>query len=332
MRKIKIFGLTDIGRIREQNEDNYYIGKYHDMIVATVADGGSAYGEVASQIAVETIERIFEKNRSKLDTRELIEDCFLLSHRRIIEKSKTDYGNVSMGTTCTLVAIARKTVTKKGKNKNLKSLKNIYLVFLGHIGDSKLYLIRNKKIKQKSTDHTMLQRLLDAKVLKPEEEENFAHKNIIYKSVGGLKDLELDPVQEFEIKNGDILLLCSDGLSNYIKPDEMLKIIQSTRDIERAGSYMRDLANFRGGDDNITLILIEKGRYQRTETIKIEKIKQKEKDFSWDKRKPIIFALFVVLMILIAILLFLLINDDDKDMTAYSHNKYYSPWLIADRV
>jgi serine/threonine protein phosphatase PrpC len=266
MKDIKVFGLTDVGMVRPHNEDHYLLKVYDDMVVAAVADGmgGAAYGEVASRITVETVEDLFEKNRGSMAAETLVGESLLRSHQKIREEGKLLHGNMSMGTTCTLVAVARRK-TKSQKRPPL-------LAYMGHIGDSRIYLIYKDEIQQKSTDHTMVQKLLEAGALKPEDANRFVHKGIIYKSLGGSEQLKIDSVEIFSLKRGNVLLLCSDGFSNYIGPAEMVKSLQAKPDLEQAAHYMVELAKYRGGDDNITVVLIEYGRYPRKRNIELEEV------------------------------------------------------------
>ena len=262
MKEIKAFALTDRGLIRPHNEDNFLLKIYDSIMVAAVADGmgGEAHGEIASQLAVETIEKTFEKKRAKLSPEKLVIDSLVRSHKKIRLKGESFDNSPKMGTTCTLAAIS-----PASKHGNLR-------VHLGHIGDSRMYLVQNDGIRQMSTDHTMVQKLLDVGALKPDEVEHFVHKNVIYKSLGGAEDLLLDPVEEFDVPYGSIILICSDGFSNYIKPEEMAQILQGKESLEKACHYMVDLANYRGGDDNITVILVEVGEFQRREDIDLERV------------------------------------------------------------
>lgn len=266
MKDIKVFGLTDVGMVRPHNEDHYLLKIYDDMVVAAVADGmgGAAYGEVASRITVETVEDLFEKNRSSMAVEILVREALLRSHQKIREEGKLLHGNMSMGTTCTLVAVAR----KKSKAPKRPPL----LAYMGHIGDSRFYLIHKDEIQQKSTDHTMVQKLLEAGALKPDEASRFVHKGIIYKSLGGSETLKMDSVETFSLKKGNILLLCSDGFSNYIRPADMVMSLQAKPDLEQAAHYMVELAKYRGGDDNITVVLVEYGLYPRKKDIELEEI------------------------------------------------------------
>ena len=290
MKNIKIFGLTDVGMKREKNEDSFTIFRTSNMDVVVVADGmgGHTGGQIASSTTVETIKNYFKKNGKKLKIKELIEDSLTLSNRKIREISAGLAPGMSMGTTCTMAVI-------KGK-----------FCYYGHIGDSKLYHITKDSISQISTDHTMLQRMLDSGALKPEEAENYAHKNIIYRSIGGSENFKSDSTKHFLFIKGEILLLCSDGLSGYITSEEMLEILKAKANIKSAAEYMINLAKHRGGDDNITVIIVEKGKFRREKGIKLQKIKKIKRKTQGANRKPLIAVLLILLLVLTGLLLYLM--------------------------
>lgn len=276
MKEIKVFAITDVGMVRSNNEDHYLLKEYDDMVVAAVADGmgGAAHGEVASRIAVETIEKIFERKRENNEIEKLIEEGLLQSHRKIREEGLRRHGNLNMGTTCTLVAVIPKTGMPGTGRTGGSSSGNSYTLqaYVGHIGDSRVYLIQREAITQKSVDHTIVQKLMDVGALKPSETNHFAHKGVIYKSLGGSEKLNMDSVQQFSFRKGNVLLLCSDGFSNYITPEEMVRVLRAKTDLEQAGRYMVDWVKYRGGDDNITVVLLEFGRYPRKRNIELEEI------------------------------------------------------------
>lgn len=302
MKDIKIFALTDVGMVREENEDSCWYRDYGDMAAAVVADGmgGHIGGKAASETAVETIERLIGQNRRRLGIEELIDDCLLLAHRRIRERAALEFRGMNIGTTCTLIVVEPET------DDAASSASRALQVHSGHIGDSKLYLINGHHIVQKSKDHTMLQRLLDTDALKPEQAENFSHKNVIYKALGGMEKLELDPVQHFRLGWGDLLLLCSDGLSNYIKSPEMVRIVHGCGNLKKAAQYMVDLAKLRGGDDNITVILLEYGHFPRDKGIPLEKLGKVKQAGIGSKKKILLKISKRDLVILLLIILFML--------------------------
>lgn len=309
MNDIKLYALSDVGIVREKNEDSYYIGRFHDAAVLLVADGmgGAVGGKIASTTAVEVISRAFKKQLGKNNEAEIIANAMASAHAAIRKKGETAGGNLNMGTTCTLAVISKDGQSvASGKKKEKKKIVAIF----GHIGDSKLYHIRGDVVVQQSTDHTMLQRMLDAGAIKPEEAENFDHKNIIYKSLGGSEKVDLDPVQSFELQAGDVLLLCSDGLSNYVTSEEMAAILRGSVSLKAAARYLVKLAKYRGGDDNITVVMAEYGSFAREHSLKLERIRKTTRNSRpRGGKRWVVFSLLAVLFILCA-LLFIVIKAD----------------------
>ena len=298
MNKIKIFGISDVGMVRTENEDSFLIIEENDEVLACVADGmgGHIGGRVASTTTVNTIKEYYNNNREKAPIEEIIEDSMILSNNKIKEKSLELGSGKSMGTTCTIAVI--NSIHEKENEK--QKTKNELSVSYGHIGDSRLYHFSKNNIEQISKDHSMLQRLLDSGTLKPEDAEDYQYKNVIYKSLGGMDVLKLDPPEKFSINEGDILLLCSDGLTGYIKDDELLNIVKGKKDIVDAAKYMINLTKHRGGDDNITVVILEYGNYKRDKKIKLKKysiVKRGIKKSPPKKRLAILLLLLIITML-----------------------------------
>ncbi len=322
MKDVKIYGTTDVGIVRTQNEDNYLILEYKEMSIVCVADGmgGHVGGKEASLTAVNTIKSLFKQNRGKLNNSELIEDCLMLSNSRIRERARSMYADSKTGTTAILVAVGNQLPGEQGARKKNEHLvtsieplkKQSLTATYGHIGDSRLYSMTGDKITQVSKDHTMLQRMLDADALKPEEAENYPYKNVIYKSLGGSENADLDPVKNFEFAGGEALLLCSDGLSGYLSSSEIHNIIKGTKNIREAADYMVELAKFRGGDDNITVIIVEHGKFKRDKNIKLEGIPRTSGEKSRAGKTVAVLTLLAVLIILFSLLIFLLKDKENS--------------------
>jgi protein phosphatase len=336
MQRVGMFGLTDIGMVREENEDSFWFHIYNDMAVAVVADGmgGHIGGKLSSKLAVSTAKALFQQNRGRLSGAELVEDCLLLGNRRIRDYSKVEFGGKSMGTTCTMFlveprppvglreAIRGRTPRSlpeedyfvgdvKGDRDSAGGEDYHWTVYLGHVGDSRLYWIKGDGIVQKSKDHTVVQRLIDSQSLTLDQAEQYAHKNVLYRALGGVDDLNSGPIDQFPIKPGEILLLCSDGLSNYIQPAEMVRIVQGTKDLKRACQYLVALANSRGGQDNITVLLAEFGHYARNKAIVLEPLNTAKRKQPLPRdvvlkitRQDLIILLGVILTVLIGLLVY----------------------------
>ena len=126
--------------------------------------------------------------------------------------------------------------------------------YVGHVGDSRVYFFREGALKQVTEDHSLLNDYLKAKKLTPEEIENFPHKNVIVRALGMKESVVVD-VSRIEPKEGDIFLLCSDGLSGMVTDQQMQEVLGRTAELEKACSQLIDLANAAGGNDNVTCVL-----------------------------------------------------------------------------
>ena len=248
--RVEVAGDTNVGRKRNHNEDAFSIlGEYGLYIVAD-GMGGHASGEVASRMSVETLREFFSATADdpertwpyKMDRTKGYEENRLitgikLANLRIYEAAQRDIRRRGMGTT--IVAIF---TVEDG-------------LYVAHVGDSRVYLLRDGKMEQLTEDHSLLNDYIKAKKLTPEEIENFPHKNVIVRALG-MKDSVVVDVTRLQPAENDIFLLCSDGLSGMVTDPKMEEILQKQPDIDKAAQNMIDAANAAGGNDNVTCILI----------------------------------------------------------------------------
>lgn len=249
---MNIYGLTDKGMIREVNEDCIGITCLTNGItIAVVCDGmgGAVGGKIASAIAEETfmksmVEAAAEIEKSKFDNKKikaLIRDSVEKANIAVLQKTKEDISLVGMG--CTLNAV----VFCEPKSK----------IYYANVGDSRLYMINKREIKQLSKDHSYVQMLVDNKEITPEEAEEHPKKNIITKAIGIEEDVGPDVSdRRISTKSETYFLLCSDGLHGLVKKEKLKKVALAPAGIEeKIFTYIR-LANEAGGDDNISAILL----------------------------------------------------------------------------
>lgn len=248
--QIKVAGKTDVGMKRNHNEDNFYLVENQHLYLVADGMGGHASGEVASEMAVKTIAEFFERTKDdddvtwpfKMDKARHYEENRLatgvkLANLRIYETSQKDPSKKGMGTTVVSLFFT-----------NDKA-------YVAHVGDSRVYRIRNGEIEQLTEDHSLLNDYIKMKKLTPEEIENFPHKNVIVRALGMKETVQVD-IRTEQPRVGDIFLLCSDGLSGMITDDDMLRIVMEEQDdLEMACEKMIALANKNGGTDNITVVL-----------------------------------------------------------------------------
>ncbi len=254
--KLEYAALTDVGMKRPHNEDNYLVDEKYDLYIVCDGMGGHEKGEVASQIAVSTIKQFFEENEKDPYRTWLIEEDATLSkeanilragiveaNNNIFKASGGSSGVRKMGTT--VVALVR---TSKG-------------LAIAHVGDSRCYRVRGGRLNQMTTDHSLLNSYLQQANLteeqKQEEIKNFQYKNIILRALGMKSRVEVD-VQEVVPEEGDIYLLCSDGLSGEVDDPQIEEIINKYEDdLHTAVRELINKANAHGGKDNITAILVK---------------------------------------------------------------------------
>lgn len=246
--KVTSVGITDVGRKRQNNEDNYLINDELSLFIAADGMGGHAGGEFASQIAVNTVEEVFLNLESDNEavgdlgdggierlTQEKLEYAIRLAGRRIWEKALEEPEYRGMGTT----ALALYVLGDKA--------------FISHVGDSRAYRYRDGVVVQLTEDHSLVNEQIKAGLISPEHAKTHRLKNIITRSLGYQEEVEVDTLIE-ELVPGDIFVLCSDGLSNLVEEPDMQTIMSANR-LQESAIQLIELANERGGDDNITAIL-----------------------------------------------------------------------------
>ena len=237
------FGLTDIGQVRKKNQDYYYISD--DGCVNILADGmgGYAGGEVASKLATLTakqyIEDHFDKNKEyeKQEILSLIRQAMEYANAEVHKKAQEDKELELMGTTLEVCLIY--------KDK----------MFIGHVGDSRVYRLRQGIIRKLTKDDSYVQKLVEDGTITKEEAKNHPKKNMLVKALGCETKLEVNVFYKKFLPD-DIVLICSDGLTNMVSEEQIYNIINN--DINQATEKLVEEANKNGGLDNITLIIIKK--------------------------------------------------------------------------
>ena len=250
--QIRFAGNTHVGMKRSQNEDSLFLMPEQNLYVVADGMGGHSAGDVASKMAVETVSQFFAETTEdeevtwpfKLDRQKKYEENRLvtavkLANLRIYEQAISNAKNKGMGTT--VVALM---FTREG-------------TYCAHVGDSRIYRIRNGEIEQLTEDHSLLNDYIKMKDLTPEEIENFPHKNVIVRALGMKETVQVDVAFE-QPQHGDIYLLCSDGLCGMITDPDMNAIVAETGDdLEEGCNRLIQVANKNGGTDNITVVLAE---------------------------------------------------------------------------
>jgi protein phosphatase len=260
--RITVFGKTDLGRTREHNEDcflvadltarqaslqpevrEHAIGERGSLIVVADGMGGAAAGEVASQMATETIfDHLVntwcqDGERTPQQFAFRLKEAVEVANRAIHDYARQHPEVRGMGTTTTTAGVLDD------------------YVYLAQVGDSRAYLIRGGQAMQLTKDQSLMQRLVDAGELTEEEAERSERKNIILQALGPDARVRVDLTHQ-EIRKGDTLVLCSDGLSGQVKREEIAAMVSDpSRDLAAACTRLVALANERGGPDNITVVI-----------------------------------------------------------------------------
>lgn len=240
---MQIYSRTDVGLVREINQDACRYGMLSDTCAwAVVCDGmgGENGGNVASKIAVETISDIIQSEYLDELSDETLSDL-------IIKAVQTANNNIYQ------TAINDISLSGMGTTAELAFLRN-NLLYIAHVGDSRAYIMRGNKIKQITKDHSLVQEMIESGELTPEEAKVHPNKNLITRALGISEDIKLDFI-EAPAQSGDILILTTDGLTNYVYEDEMVSVI-SNGDVSSACEHLVDMAKSAGGSDNITVTLI----------------------------------------------------------------------------
>lgn len=268
------FGISDRGRVRETNQDQFLIAQLtKSMLVSAtslqfeqrlhgkteaevllVADGmgGHAAGERASRLAIGHLVRrmlssvhwLFQGEEDD-ETKEkvFIEDLrglFRDAHERILRESAKNAEQRGMGTTLTMAHLAWPRM------------------YVAHAGDSRCYLIRNGVAKQLTTDHTLARQMVESGGLKPEEEADSKWSNVLWNVLGGNADGEaIAEVRRTDLRSGDVIVLCSDGLHRYVAAEQLADVVSNSDSPEIACRRLTAIANQSGGEDNITVIVSE---------------------------------------------------------------------------
>lgn len=235
--RIRSCGISDVGRKRQKNEDSYLINDSRRLFIVADGMGGHAGGEYASRIAITTIEETFKESSPDASPEKLLETSIKDAGQKIVAKAEEDRALRGMGTTVIALHLGEKKAV------------------VGHVGDSRAYLFRDGVLEQLTDDHSLVNEQVKSGLITEEEAKTHQFKNIITRSLGVTPEVEVDLVSR-KLKAGDAFLLCSDGLSNLVEMSEMEKELRD-RETVLAAKAMVDLANKRGGDDNITLVLVE---------------------------------------------------------------------------
>lgn len=240
-----ICACSDIGKVREINQDAYFYLEDDKLPIFIIADGmgGHKAGEVASNTAISTIVSHYQENKQKIIDGEMfipefINESVSLANEKLIYESENDDELKGMGTTITMCLILEKEL------------------YIGHVGDSRAYLLRDNKLTQLTQDHSLVGELLRTGSITKEEALNHPKKNVILRAIGTDKELKTDVFTK-DLKAKDKIILCTDGLTNMVSEERILETINMEDDPSEICTKLVNISNEIGGIDNTTIMLIK---------------------------------------------------------------------------
>lgn len=249
--KYDFFASTDCGRVRSNNEDAVSIDAQAQIAVLADGMGGYSAGEVASSMAVTLIHAemrawLMQSDEPPLgnDIRRALEICVDNANQAIYSAALTHGEYAGMGTTLVVGVLSEDKLV------------------LGHVGDSRCYRWRAGVLKQLTRDHSWLQEQLDAGLLTPQQAAVSPNRNLVTRALG-VEPTVLVEINEFRMEPHDLLLMCSDGLSEMLQPDEIAALVSADETLEEKTTRLIAAANANGGRDNISVLLVQAGQAQR---------------------------------------------------------------------
>ncbi|MBQ8279638.1 MAG: Stp1/IreP family PP2C-type Ser/Thr phosphatase [Roseburia sp.] len=239
---MKTFSMTDAGRRRDMNQDYMFasetaVGKLPNLFIVADGMGGHKAGEFASKTAVETIVEYIRDNDSGQVVASL-KKAIGEANRRVLKEAIIDIEKEGMGTTIVVATI------KDDK------------VIVANVGDSRLYIVNESSITQITVDHSFVEEMIRSGRIARTEARNHPDKNKITRAVGVFPKVDVD-FFEVKVVPGDMILMCTDGLTNMVDDEEIKRIVLGQRDIVEKTATLIETANKNGGTDNITALLIE---------------------------------------------------------------------------
>ena len=248
--RIDVGARTDVGRVRENNEDAFLVVAPLELYVVSDGMGGEAHGEVASRIAVETIAEhcqstgadssapLFGDSRPELSARtNRLASAVYLANQRIYEASERDPNQRGMGATVVAAWL-------EGPKLSLV-----------HVGDSRVYLLRAGALEQLTADHSLVAEQVRRGYITPQQAESSELQNVLTRALGPHDQIQIDAAEHI-LKPGDTLILCTDGVSRMVSDEEIASTLLTTTGAQAAAERLIDLANENGGVDNSTAIIV----------------------------------------------------------------------------
>lgn len=243
--KLMVYGVTDVGLVREHNEDCIDWDLERGLFLLADGMGGHNAGEVASDLAIQSVKRAMYDlltpeviESGVVDFSNAIYDAIVFANQEIYEQAQERPECAGMGTTLVVVLVQ--------DNRAI----------IANVGDSRMYYLRDGKLNQITTDHSLVQEMVDGGFLTEDEAQKSVSRNLITRALGIADDVDVDLHQQ-ELKVGDIFLMCSDGLTDLVTDEEISTILNENKDdLETAAQKLVNCANDKGGKDNTSVIII----------------------------------------------------------------------------
>lgn len=240
-RVMKTFSITDVGQKRDMNQDYVYtsenpVGNLPNLFVVADGMGGHKAGDFASKYTVKQLVRLIESN-SETNPIKIMRQSIELANKELLRMANENSELTGMGTTLVAATIVKE------------------YIYIANIGDSRLYIINNV-IKQITKDHSLVEEMIRLGEIAREDAKNHPDKNIITRAIGAGEDISVD-FFEMKLEKNDIILMCSDGLTNMIDDEDIWQIVKKQKTPEQKAQKLVEIANNNGGKDNIAVIIIE---------------------------------------------------------------------------
>jgi serine/threonine protein phosphatase PrpC len=235
---INYYGATDVGNVRTNNEDVFFICEACHYCLVADGMGGAAAGEVASRIFADTAKAVFAGHDgvSEENTIARVQTTFKLANDKILKHVERNPHDQGMGCTADLLAFCQDSF------------------IIGHVGDSRTYRLKNSTLRQLTKDHSLVQEQLDQGLINLQEARRHAMRNVILRAVGVNETVALD-ILKGKRNPGDLFLLCSDGLTDMVEDDVLFEILSTEGSLDEKSDALIQLAKYSGGKDNVTVVL-----------------------------------------------------------------------------
>jgi serine/threonine protein phosphatase PrpC len=232
--------ISDTGLLRKNNEDHYLVMRSHGLFVVCDGMGGHKGGEIASKLAVDCIKVYFNSEETNSQNKNPVAQLNTAIHNAnhlIWSKGRDNPEWQEMGTTVTAAMVKQDQLS------------------IANVGDSSLYIFRNNNLKKITRDHTLAQQMVNDGLMKHNEKRSSAYNHILTRALGVQKEVLIDNF-EYQLHSDDVILLCSDGLSDMLEENEIVNILNSNGSVEKDAHALMEAALAKGGYDNITIILL----------------------------------------------------------------------------